>query len=88
MERKGFSRIKCLPVFVNRFGPGLVIYWFGFIEELDVNREKGIMLADRFPKVFTTVQFPDTYFEQLSDTSSDLQTTLNNGDQNGLKLKI
>ncbi|KAK3608617.1 hypothetical protein CHS0354_042615 [Potamilus streckersoni] len=34
----------------NRFGPGMVIYWFGFIEELDVNRDKGIILHDDFPE--------------------------------------
>lgn len=33
----------------NRFGPGMVIYWFGFIEELDVHRDKGIILRDSFP---------------------------------------
>lgn len=33
----------------NRFGPGLVIYWFGFIDELDLNRDKGIILMDHFP---------------------------------------
>ncbi|XP_013419300.1 uncharacterized protein C15orf41 homolog isoform X1 [Lingula anatina] len=34
----------------NRFGPGLVIYWFGFIDELDTNRDKGILLMDHFPE--------------------------------------
>ncbi|XP_067137204.1 CDAN1-interacting nuclease 1 isoform X1 [Centruroides vittatus] len=34
----------------NRFGPGLVIYWFGFIEELDTNQDKGILLKDHMPK--------------------------------------
>ena len=33
-----------------RFGPGMVIYWFGFIDELDVNQEKGIILRDCFPE--------------------------------------
>jgi hypothetical protein len=33
----------------NRFGPGLVIYWFGFIDDLDNVRERGIMVADSFP---------------------------------------
>ncbi|CAH1791558.1 unnamed protein product, partial [Owenia fusiformis] len=33
----------------NRFGPGMVIYWFGFIDELDCNRNKGIILMDHFP---------------------------------------
>lgn len=36
----------------NRFGPGIVIYWFGFIEELDVNRSKGILLFDHLPENF------------------------------------
>ncbi|KAH3847757.1 CDAN1-interacting nuclease 1-like isoform X1 [Dreissena polymorpha] len=34
----------------NRFGPGMVIYWFGFIDELDVNQDKGIILRDHFPE--------------------------------------
>ncbi|CAI9730348.1 Hypothetical predicted protein [Octopus vulgaris] len=34
----------------NRFGAGMVIYWFGFIDELDVNKEKGIILKDSFPQ--------------------------------------
>ncbi|XP_060069679.1 CDAN1-interacting nuclease 1-like [Ylistrum balloti] len=34
----------------NRFGPGMVIYWFGFIDELDSNTEKGIILRDSFPE--------------------------------------
>lgn len=32
-----------------RFGPGLVIYWFGYVAELDVNRDQGIVLSDSFP---------------------------------------
>jgi len=34
----------------NRFGPGLVIYWFGFIDELDVHGDKGIQIYDEFPQ--------------------------------------
>jgi len=40
----------------NRFGPGLVIYWFGFIEELNINIEQGIMLADTFPVDVITLE--------------------------------
>ena len=36
----------------NRFGPGMVIYWFGFIDDLDINQEKGIILRDCFPDDF------------------------------------
>ncbi|XP_053331128.1 CDAN1-interacting nuclease 1 isoform X2 [Spea bombifrons] len=40
----------------NRFGPGLVIYWYGFIEELDCNRERGILLKDEFPSDIVTLR--------------------------------
>ncbi|KAI1895299.1 hypothetical protein AGOR_G00104860 [Albula goreensis] len=39
----------------NRFGPGLVIYWHGFIEELDCNRDRGILLGDGFPSDIVTL---------------------------------
>ncbi|KAL5009228.1 hypothetical protein ScPMuIL_014809 [Solemya velum] len=39
----------------NRFGPGMVIYWFGFIDELDNNTEKGIILRDSFPQNIVTL---------------------------------
>ncbi|XP_038059616.1 CDAN1-interacting nuclease 1-like isoform X1 [Patiria miniata] len=41
--------------YVNRFGSGLVIYWFGFIEELATSSEQGIIVADDFPKHFTNL---------------------------------
>jgi len=37
----------------NRFGPGLVIYWFGYIKQLDNNVDRGIVLMDRFPDNIT-----------------------------------
>ncbi|XP_066488456.1 CDAN1-interacting nuclease 1 isoform X1 [Tiliqua scincoides] len=39
----------------NRFGPGLVIYWYGFIEELDCHRNRGILLKDCFPANIVTL---------------------------------
>ena len=42
--------------YTNRFGPGLVIYWFGFIDELDVNLERGLMLKDEFPNNIITIE--------------------------------
>ncbi|TNN38159.1 putative protein C15orf41 [Liparis tanakae] len=32
------------------FGPGLVIYWYGFIQELDCHRHRGLLLKDGFPE--------------------------------------
>ncbi|XP_030645244.1 CDAN1-interacting nuclease 1 [Chanos chanos] len=39
----------------NRFGPGLVIYWYGFIAELDCLRDRGILLKDCFPSDIVTL---------------------------------
>ncbi|XP_066133285.1 CDAN1-interacting nuclease 1 isoform X4 [Saccopteryx bilineata] len=39
----------------NRFGPGLVIYWYGFIQELDCNRDRGILLKATFPTDIITL---------------------------------
>ncbi|XP_076443121.1 CDAN1-interacting nuclease 1-like isoform X2 [Babylonia areolata] len=36
--------------YTRRFGPGLVIYWFGYIGALDCQRAAGIALSDRLPK--------------------------------------
>lgn len=38
-----------------RFGPGLVIYWYGFISELDCQRDRGILLKDSFPTDIVTL---------------------------------
>lgn len=51
----------------NRFGAGLVIYWFGFVDELDKHRDRGIMLMDRFPENIVTMP---------SLSSSAVQSTL------------
>lgn len=34
--------------YVNRYGPGLVIYWFGFIADL-ADADEELLLADDFP---------------------------------------
>ncbi|XP_012679662.1 CDAN1-interacting nuclease 1 [Clupea harengus] len=39
----------------NRFGPGMVIYWYGFISELDCQRDRGILLKDCFPSDIVTL---------------------------------
>lgn len=44
-----FTRDQFLS-YVNRYGSGLVIYWFGFIEELNNMQQDGILLMDQFPQ--------------------------------------
>lgn len=47
----------------NRFGPGLVIYWFGYIKQLNRNCEAGIILADSFPASAAITRFqPEQLF--------------------------
>ncbi len=45
--------------YYNRFGPGLVIYWFGFLDEINNERdkEKGIVVMDRFPDIINKIMF-------------------------------
>ncbi len=42
----------------NRYGPGMVIYWFGFIDELQAD-QTGILLVDDFPA--TIMKLETTY---------------------------
>ncbi|KAG7200205.1 hypothetical protein KM043_000637 [Ampulex compressa] len=37
----------------NRFGPGLVIYWFGFLDDLTQPNEKRFIILDHFPEDIT-----------------------------------
>lgn len=37
----------------NRFGPGLVIYWFGFLDNLSNSSEKRFVIMDHFPTDIT-----------------------------------
>lgn len=39
-----------------RFGPGMVIYWFGYIDEVDCIRDRGIILKDDFPADIVTLE--------------------------------
>lgn len=43
----------------------MVIYWFGFIEELDNNRDKGIIVCDHFPD---NIVFYDPLKEESSSS--------------------
>jgi len=43
--------VKQFKQYVNRFGPGLVIYWFGYVE--DIPFEEGVLISDSFPEQFT-----------------------------------
>ncbi|GFT35955.1 protein C15orf41 homolog [Nephila pilipes] len=42
--------------YCNRFGPGLVIYWNGYIDELNNCKEQGIVISDSVP---TEISFMD-----------------------------
>jgi len=54
-SHSGYERDQFFPYW-NRFGPGLVIYWAGYVKQLDNNRSKGIVLCDHFPSNITRYQ--------------------------------
>lgn len=35
--------------YVNRFGSGMVIYWFGFVDSIVDQEEKDVLVMDGFP---------------------------------------
>lgn len=43
--------------YVNRYGPGMVVYWFGFVDELQEG-ESSLILVDSFPSAEDIVQLP------------------------------
>lgn len=53
-----YQRDQYWPYF-NRFGPGLVIYWFGFLDEInsEKDREKGILVMDSFPEFINKIKY-------------------------------
>ncbi|KAL1470975.1 hypothetical protein MTO96_023898 [Rhipicephalus appendiculatus] len=40
----------------NRFGRGLVIYWFGFVDEIVSTRDEGFLVRDHMPKNITRME--------------------------------
>ena len=56
--------IQIFVVFLFRYGPGMVIYWFGFIDDIDSNRDKGIIVCDDFP---TNIEICDPSKESPSE---------------------
>lgn len=47
-------------MYINRFGPGLVIYWHGYVSDVcsDSNKSSCIVVMDRFPEGREIVQLP------------------------------
>ena len=57
----------------NRFGPGMVIYWFGYIDELKNNtRHSGILVADSFPSA-DKIKFYDPKWKKPADEGQEEQ---------------
>ncbi|XP_072396316.1 CDAN1-interacting nuclease 1 [Diabrotica undecimpunctata] len=46
----------------NRFGPGLVIYWFGFLDSIVESNDKKIIIRDHLPKNVCQLPMPNFEF--------------------------
>lgn len=40
----------------NRFGPGLVIYWFGYVDSISETMETKFIMMDHFPEEIVCMQ--------------------------------
>lgn len=64
------DQLRC---YWNRFGTGLVIYWFGFISDLRISSlQEGILIEEAFPaddQIILMNPAHDTYEELQSDQS-------------------
>lgn len=56
-----FEDFKCKFVELFRFGPGLVIYWFGYLETIVEPNEKRFMIRDCLPE--NVVHIPQPIFD-------------------------
>ncbi|GLI68756.1 hypothetical protein VaNZ11_013209 [Volvox africanus] len=48
--------------YVNRYGPGMVIYWFGFVQ--DLNTDPQVLLCDDFPDSASIIKITDLDVQQ------------------------
>ena len=48
---------KQFSVHVNRYGPGMVVYWFGFIDDLQ-NADSNLVLSHGFPAAQDITSLP------------------------------
>lgn len=65
--------------YVGRFGPGMVIYWFGFVSDCvdcPMLQDDGILVVDAFPHTSHTVMLPGS---QLSPSASVGQCIVTKG---------
>lgn len=52
--------------YTNRYGPGLVIYWFGFLADMENDAE--VLMLDDFPPPHNVMQLPRLQLPQLRGT--------------------
>lgn len=60
--------------YYNRFGPGLVIYWFGFVEEAtDSHQQKGVAVMDCFPLSESITRIQSSFIELVKECKPSTQ---------------
>lgn len=63
--------------YVGRFGPGMVVYWFGFVSDCvdcPMLQDDGILVVDAFPHTSHTVMLPGSQLPSSASTGQCIVT--------------
>jgi hypothetical protein len=68
-ERTHSSQLEAqYRTYTNRYGPGLVIYWFGFLAGMENDAE--VLLLEAFPRPQDLLQLPRLAVPQLEPAAA------------------
>lgn len=59
--------------YINRYGPGMVVYWFGFIDDL-AGRDEDLLVVDDLPGKAVLTQLPTITLPVQSFSDSNVQS--------------
>lgn len=70
--------------YTNRYGPGLVIYWFGYVQGLESDAD--VLVMERFPQQQEIMQLPRLY--AADNTTAAEQVVSASGAVAGVEVKV
>jgi Protein of unknown function TPD sequence-motif len=77
-DRPAHKQLKQVVPYVNRYGPGMVIYWFGYVDSINApsnsstDHHSDIYIAAAFPQACDIMQPDDAELLQDDETSGSV----------------